>query len=38
MPRFDWHKERAVEKLTALALMVLPITVWGIVAFLKIWR
>jgi hypothetical protein len=38
MPRFDWHKEPSIIKLAALALMVLPATLWGLAALLKVWR
>ena len=38
MPRFDWHKETALVKLAALALIVLPPTLWGLAAVLRVWR
>ena len=38
MPRFDWYKERPLVKLAALALMVLPATLLGIAALMKVWR
>jgi hypothetical protein len=38
MPRFDWHKEQPLVKLAALALIILPPTLWGLAAVLRVFR
>lgn len=38
MPRFDWHKERPLTKLAALARTILPPTLWGLAALMKVLR